>query len=129
MNGTSNLWIVKPGGLSRGRGIRVFKDYQKILTYAEVDAEKQVSAANMGQSASNNKRIAYLAHQNASNNDDNQFTRRVWVVQKYIENPMLIMNRKFDIRVWVIVQSWNPLRIYIWKNCYVRFACNDYDAS
>ena len=39
------------------------------------------------------------------------------------------MNRKFDIRVWVIVLSWNPLRIYIWKNCYVRFACNDYDPN
>ena len=80
----------------------------------------------MGQSASNLKRIAYLSHQKQSNDDENQFTRRVWVIQKYIENPMIIMSRKFDIRVWVIVQSWNPLRIYIWRNCYVRFACNDY---
>lgn len=38
MNGTSNLWIVKPGGLSRGRKIRLFKDFYKILEYAEVDS-------------------------------------------------------------------------------------------
>ena len=38
MNGLSNLWIVKPGGLSRGRKIRIFRDFQKILEYAEVDS-------------------------------------------------------------------------------------------
>ena len=40
---------------------------------------------------------------------------------------MLIMRRKFDIRVWVVVPSWNPLRIYVYKDCYLRFGCNDYD--
>lgn len=40
---------------------------------------------------------------------------------------MLIMNRKFDIRMWVVIPSWNPLRIYIFKECYLRFSCNDYD--
>ena len=37
MTGQNNLWIVKPGGLSRGRGIRLFKDFSKILEYAEVE--------------------------------------------------------------------------------------------
>ena len=38
----------------------------------------------------------------------NIYTKKVWVIQKYIENPMLIMNRKFDIRVWVVIPTWNP---------------------
>jgi len=37
------------------------------------------------------------------------------------------MNRKIDIRVWVVVSNWNPLKIYYFKEPYVRFGCNDYD--
>lgn len=51
------------------------------------------------------------------------------MIQKYIENPMLIMNRKFDIRVWVVIPTWNPLRIYIFKECYFRFSGMAYDPS
>jgi Tubulin-tyrosine ligase family len=37
INGVNNLWIVKPGGLSRGRKIRLFSDLQEIVEYAEID--------------------------------------------------------------------------------------------
>jgi hypothetical protein len=39
------------------------------------------------------------------------------------------MNRKVDIRVWVVVSSWNPLKIYYFREPYVRFGCNDYDPN
>ena len=48
------------------------------------------------------------------------------IVQKYIENPLIIMNRKFDIRQWVLVTCLNPLTIWMWREPYIRFGAEDY---
>jgi len=36
INGMHNQWIVKPGGLSRGRNIRIFDCYAEICKYTDV---------------------------------------------------------------------------------------------
>jgi len=51
----------------------------------------------------------------------------LWICQKYIERPLLIGRYKFDIRQWVLVKSWNPLTVYMWREPYIRFAAEPYD--
>ncbi len=52
-----------------------------------------------------------------------------YVVQKYIENPLIINKKKFDIRQWVLVEDYNPPKIWIYSEFYLRFCLEDYDES
>jgi hypothetical protein len=49
------------------------------------------------------------------------------VLQKYIENPLIIHKKKFDIRQWVLITSIHPLTIWKWEEPYLRFSAENYD--
>ncbi|KAG7170272.1 Tubulin polyglutamylase TTLL4-like [Homarus americanus] len=49
------------------------------------------------------------------------------VVQRYISRPYLINDTKFDIRIYVLVTSFHPLRIYLYQDGLVRFASVQYN--
>jgi tubulin monoglycylase TTLL3/8 len=92
-NPSKNVWIIKPAGKSRGRGIQVFDSYEAIMDVTDSNGNGQESQ---------------------------------WVAQKYIENPLTILRRKFDIRQWVLVTDWNPLTLYFYSDSYLRFCATDY---
>ena len=48
------------------------------------------------------------------------------LISKYLDKPHLINNKKYDLRIYVLVASFIPLRFYIYYNGLVRFATEDY---
>jgi hypothetical protein len=53
-----------------------------------------------------------------------------FVVSKYISNPMLINNLKFDLRIYVLVTGFDPcLRAYVYHEGLVRFATEPFSLT
>ncbi|EUB61790.1 putative tubulin polyglutamylase TTLL1 [Echinococcus granulosus] len=97
-------WIVKPSAKARGVGIFIVNRLSQIKKWG-----REGRAAN--------KNAFSLPH----------VTRETYVISRYIENPLLIGGRKFDLRMYVLVTSFRPLRCYVNKLGFCRFCTVRYD--
>ena len=96
-----NLWLLKPTHLNRGRGIHVFKD---------LDTLKQL--------------IVKYCRKNVIGDTEEIDLANTFIIQKYIERPLLIAGRKFDIRIWVLLT--HEFDCYFFKEGYLRTASTEY---
>ncbi|NXA46758.1 TTLL4 polyglutamylase, partial [Nothocercus julius] len=55
--------------------------------------------------------------------------KRPLLVQRYLHKPYLIGGSKFDLRIYVYVTCYDPLRVYLFKDGLVRFASCKYSSS
>ena len=49
-----------------------------------------------------------------------------FLISRYIMNPMLIRNKKFDMRAYVLVTGMNPLKVYFYKDGYVKIPVKNF---
>jgi tubulin polyglutamylase TTLL4 len=55
--------------------------------------------------------------------------RSGYLVSKYVSKPHLIRGYKYDLRIYVLVTSYEPLKIYLFKEGLVRLATVPYTTS
>ncbi|XP_054597553.2 tubulin polyglutamylase TTLL5 isoform X2 [Nothobranchius furzeri] len=51
------------------------------------------------------------------------------LVSRYVNNPLLIDEFKFDVRLYVLVTSYDPVLIYVYEEGLARFATVKYDQT
>lgn len=141
---TRNLWIVKPAAKSRGRGIATFRNLNSLFEYcdllpsrcendakaASIAAERDLTPGRQRRTTEASDKVARAAPNNVGEAPTLSTSWKpggsLWIVQKYIENQLLVANRKFDLRQWVLVTKWNPLTIWFYDECYARFSAADF---
>ena len=56
--------------------------------------------------------------------------KKTCIVQKYIDNPLLINKRKFDMRMFLMVTSVNGVvKAYYYKDGYLRTSCKEFSVT
>lgn len=89
------VWIMKPIGKAQGKGIFLFHKLSQISEWKQSARFQPRADGTMAET---------------------------YVVQRYVENPLLVGGKKFDLRIYVLVLSYSPLRVYLYRSGFARFS-------
>uniref|UniRef100_A0A3Q3VMP7 Polyglutamylase complex subunit TTLL1 n=1 Tax=Mola mola TaxID=94237 RepID=A0A3Q3VMP7_MOLML len=99
----SSTWIMKPCGKAQGKGIFLINKLSQIKKWSRDSRTSTFVAASSGKEA--------------------------YVISLYIDNPLLIGGKKFDLRLYVLVTTYRPLKCYMYKLGFCRFCTVKYTPS
>ncbi|KAG2461335.1 TTLL9 polyglutamylase, partial [Polypterus senegalus] len=98
-----STWIMKPVARSQGKGIFLFRKLKDIMDWKKDG--------------------------NRFEDQKDEIQVESYVAQRYIENPYLIGGRKFDLRVYVLVTSYTPLKAWLYRDGFARFSNTRFSLS
>ncbi|KAJ2946078.1 hypothetical protein O0L34_g4997 [Tuta absoluta] len=99
-----STWILKPCGKSQGAGIFLINKLSKLKKWTRETKPAAVFSSQLT-------------------------SKDVYVISRYIDNPLLIGGKKFDLRLYVLVTSFRPLKAYLFQHGFCRFCTVKYDTS
>ncbi|NXJ51133.1 TTLL3 monoglycylase, partial [Spizaetus tyrannus] len=114
MEGDRNVWILKPGAKSRGRGKAGGSGGAQAPHRGGVPPSPRPPGIVCTARLEEVLRLAGGCTAPSAEVGE-------WVVQKYVERPLLIFGTKFDVRQWFLVTDWNPLTVWFYRESYLRF--------
>lgn len=94
-------WIAKPTGKAQGRGIFLVSKLNQLKKWSG----GQKTSVNSG------------------------FFREPYIISKYIQDPLLVGGKKFDLRLYVLVTSYRPLKVYFYRGGFCRFCVEQYSTD
>jgi hypothetical protein len=131
------IWILKPAArANRGYGIQVVKGVDKVMNILKMSQEAAEKEAQ--EKESNKKERGDKEEKPATDLDSKQAAlqkeatrmadKEGWVVQEYMQKPLLVSGRKFDIRCFVLLtySSKQGFKGYFFKDAYVRTSSKVY---
>ncbi|CRK90326.1 CLUMA_CG004034, isoform B, partial [Clunio marinus] len=103
---------------------KAFTDIEELTEYANKHPEKRFVEkfkANRGVSL---KKVSEMNLTDTNNIYEDYFA------QEYVEDPFLINGHKFDLNIFVVITSVDPLRVYYYgKTYHLRFCSKPYDPN
>lgn len=128
-----NYWIVKACDLNRGRCIKMADSIghiQKLIKkfYEGIHREFINEEEEEYEDKKINKEDEEKKKSEKKENDlMKKYKSNVVIIQKYIERPLLYRGRKFDMRIWVMI-NYN-YKVYVFREGHLKTSSVNYDSN
>ncbi|KAI9473863.1 MAG: tubulin-tyrosine ligase family-domain-containing protein [Benjaminiella poitrasii] len=104
--GGDHMFIIKPSMANKAAGIKVFNSLDQLRAmFEEPESDDE------------------------EEDDDREDLSQVreWVIQRYVQHPLLVDGRKFHIRAYVLAKS--NIQVYLYRSMLALFAMKAYDTT
>uniref|UniRef100_A0A7S0WWM7 Tubulin--tyrosine ligase-like protein 9 n=1 Tax=Chlamydomonas leiostraca TaxID=1034604 RepID=A0A7S0WWM7_9CHLO len=95
---SGGTWIMKPIGKAQGQGIFLFNKLSQISDWRRDHTWRP----------------------------DDEDAPETYLAQRYVDAPYLVGGKKFDLRIYALVTSYSPLRVFLYRSGFARFTNTRY---